>query len=66
MKELSSTFPPSITYSVPLDTTKAVTSGIHEIMLTLFEALGLVVIVVFIFLQGWRATLIPLLAVLFR
>ena len=63
MKELSATFPPSITYSVPLDTTKAVTSGIHEIMLTLFEALGLVVLVVFIFLQGWRATLIPLLAV---
>ncbi|MGC2480867.1 MAG: efflux RND transporter permease subunit, partial [Candidatus Sulfotelmatobacter sp.] len=63
MSELSATFPPSITYSVPLDTTKAVTSGIREIMLTLFEALGLVVIVVFIFLQGWRATLIPLLAV---
>ncbi|MGA8671506.1 MAG: efflux RND transporter permease subunit, partial [Terracidiphilus sp.] len=63
MKELSATFPPSITYSVPLDTTKAVTAGIHEIVLTLLEALGLVVIVVFIFLQGWRATLIPLLAV---
>jgi HAE1 family hydrophobic/amphiphilic exporter-1 len=63
MKELSATFPPSISYSVPLDTTKAVTAGIHEILLTLFEALGLVVIVVFIFLQGWRATLIPLLAV---
>ena len=47
----------------PLDTTKAVTAGIHEIVLTLLEALGLVVIVVFIFLQGWRATLIPLLAV---
>ena len=63
MKELSATFPPSITYSVPLDTTAAVTAGIHEIVLTLFEALGLVVVVVFIFLQGWRATLIPLLAV---
>src|SRR5580692_12270699 len=63
MKELSATFPPSISYSVPLDTTKAVTAGIHEILLTLFEALGLVVFVVFIFLQGWRATLIPLLAV---
>src|SRR5580692_3534896 len=63
MKELAATFPPSITYSVPLDTTKAVTAGIHEIVLTLLEALGLVVIVVFIFLQGWRATLIPLLAV---
>jgi HAE1 family hydrophobic/amphiphilic exporter-1 len=63
MKELAVNFPPSITYNVPLDTTKAVTAGIHEILLTLFEALGLVVIVVFIFLQGWRATLIPLLAV---
>src|SRR5580692_9104174 len=63
MKELSATFPSGISYSVPLDTTKAVTAGIHEIILTLLEALGLVVIVVFIFLQGWRATLIPLLAV---
>ena len=63
MKELSATFPASITYNVPLDTTKAVTAGIHEIVLTLVEALALVVIVVFIFLQGWRATLIPLLAV---
>jgi len=63
MKELSATFPSSITYDIPLDTTKAVTAGIHEIVLTLFEALALVVIVVFIFLQGWRATLIPLMAV---
>jgi hydrophobic/amphiphilic exporter-1 (mainly G- bacteria), HAE1 family len=63
MKELSATFPAGISYDVPLDTTKAVTAGIHEIVLTLAEALGLVVIVVFIFLQGWRATLIPLLAV---
>ena len=63
MKELSATFPPSISYDVPLDTTKAVSASIHEIVITLFEALGLVVIVVFIFLQGWRATLIPLLAV---
>jgi HAE1 family hydrophobic/amphiphilic exporter-1 len=63
MKELSATFPAGITYDVPLDTTKAVTAGIHEIVLTLVEALALVVIVVFIFLQGWRATLIPLLAV---
>ena len=63
MKELSASFPAGISYDIPLDTTKAVTAGIHEIVLTLLEALGLVVIVVFIFLQGWRATLIPLLAV---
>jgi hydrophobic/amphiphilic exporter-1 (mainly G- bacteria), HAE1 family len=63
MKELSATFPAGISYDIPLDTTKAVTAGIHEIVLTLLEALALVVIVVFIFLQGWRATLIPLLAV---
>jgi len=63
MKELSASFPAGITYDVPLDTTKAVTAGIHEIVITLLEALALVVIVVFIFLQGWRATLIPLLAV---
>ncbi len=63
MKELSATFPTGISYNVPLDTTKAVSSGIREIVITLLEALALVVIVVFIFLQGWRATLIPLLAV---
>ena len=63
MKELAVTFPSGISYDVPLDTTKAVTAGIHEIVLTLVEALVLVVVVVFIFLQGWRATLIPLLAV---
>ena len=63
MKDLSASFPPSITYNIPLDTTKAVTSGIREILYTLIEALGMVVIVVYIFLQGWRATLIPLLAV---
>jgi HAE1 family hydrophobic/amphiphilic exporter-1 len=63
MKDLSATFPAGISYDIPLDTTKAVTAGIHEIALTLVEALVLVVIVVFVFLQGWRATLIPLLAV---
>ena len=46
-----------------LDTTQAVREGIKEIVHTLFEALVLVIIVVYIFLQGWRATLIPLLAV---
>ena len=50
-------------YDVPLDTTKAVTAGIHEIVITLGIALLLVILVVYIFLQGWRATLIPLMAV---
>src|SRR6202795_3639043 len=63
IKELSATFPPGITYDVPLATTKAVTAGIREIVFTLVEVLPLVVLVVFLFLQGWRATLIPLLAV---
>jgi HAE1 family hydrophobic/amphiphilic exporter-1 len=63
LDELQKTFPPGIKYDVPLDTTKAVSAGIHEIILTLSIALVLVIIVVFIFLQGWRATLIPLLAV---
>jgi HAE1 family hydrophobic/amphiphilic exporter-1 len=63
LAELSKTFPAGVTYNVPLDTTKAVTAGIHEIVTTLFLSLLFVIIVVFVFLQGWRATLIPLLAV---
>ena len=63
IQELSKRFPTDLTYTVSLDTTAAVTAGMHEILYTLLEALGLVVIVVYIFLQGWRATLIPLLAV---
>src|SRR2546430_9520869 len=50
-------------YAVSLDQTLSVTEGIREILKTLFEALALVVVVVFIFLQGFRATLIPLCAV---
>jgi HAE1 family hydrophobic/amphiphilic exporter-1 len=63
MAELSKRFPPDMKYEVALDTTLAVTAGMHEIEKTLEEALLLVAIVVFIFLQGWRATLIPLIAV---
>ncbi len=63
MRKLSEKFPNDLDYVVALDTTLAVTEGMKEIMHTLFEALVLVIIVVFIFLQGWRATLIPLLAV---
>lgn len=63
MEELKSRFPDDLDYVVALDTTLAVTEGINEIMHTLFEALVLVILVVFLFLQGWRPTLIPLLAV---
>jgi hydrophobic/amphiphilic exporter-1 (mainly G- bacteria), HAE1 family len=63
IKQLSEKFPADLDYVVCLDTTLAVTEGMVEIQHTLIEALVLVIIVVFIFLQGWRATLIPLLAV---
>src|SRR3974390_278298 len=63
MATLKQSFPPDLDYVVALDTTLAVTEGMKEIEHTLFEAIVLVIIVVFIFLQGWRATLIPLLAV---
>src|SRR6185312_3945877 len=63
MAELRERFPADLDYTVSLDTTKAVSAGIHEIEITLFEALALVVLVVFLFLQNWRATLIPLIAV---
>ncbi|MDD4916109.1 MAG: efflux RND transporter permease subunit [Methylococcales bacterium] len=63
MEELKSRFPDDLDYVVALDTTTAVTQGIKEITHTLFEALALVILVVFVFLQGWRPTLIPLLAV---
>src|SRR5215470_14000693 len=63
MKELKERFPDDLDYVISLDTTLPVTEGIKEIEHTLFEAIVLVLIVVFLFLQGWRATLIPLLAV---
>ncbi len=63
MEELKKRFPPDLDYTVALDTTLAVTEGMQEIKSTFIEALVLVVLVVFVFLQGWRATLIPLLAV---
>ncbi|MEP6672978.1 MAG: efflux RND transporter permease subunit, partial [Chthoniobacter sp.] len=63
MKEMAQRFPQDLDYAVSLDTTLAVTEGMVEIQHTLLEAIILVIIVVFIFLQGWRATLIPLLAV---
>ena len=63
MAEVETRFPPGIKQEVTLDTTAAISAGIDEIVHTLFEAVVLVVIVVFVFLQNWRATLIPLLTV---
>lgn len=63
MEKLRQSFPPDLDYVIALDTTLAVTEGMKEIEHTLVEAIVLVIIVVFLFLQGWRATLIPLLAV---
>jgi len=63
MEDLAKRFPPGIEYRVSLDTTVPVKAGIKEIVVTLLEAIALVVLVVFVFLQSWRATLIPLLTV---
>ncbi len=63
MSELSESFPPGMQYEITLDTTLPIQEGITEIVHTLFEAVLLVILVVFIFLQNWRATLIPLLTV---
>lgn len=63
MESLKGQFPEDLEYTVSLDTTKAVTAGINEIVHTLIEAVVLVVLVVFIFLQSFRATLIPILTV---
>jgi hydrophobe/amphiphile efflux-1 (HAE1) family protein len=61
--ELGKNLPPGVTLSVPFDTTPFVTASIKEVVITLAEALLLVALVVFVFLQSWRATLIPMLAV---
>jgi HAE1 family hydrophobic/amphiphilic exporter-1 len=63
MKQLQQRFPQDLDYVVSLDTTLAVSRGLEETLTTLWQALLLVTLVVYIFLQGWRASLIPLLAV---
>jgi len=63
MEEARERFPADLDYALGLDTTRAITEGISEIVKTLFIAIILVIIVVFIFLQGWRPTLIPTIAV---
>ena len=63
MDELKGRFPGGLDYAITLDTTLPVTEGIREIVQTLIEAMILVILVVFLFLQNWRATLIPMIAV---
>ncbi|HLJ46328.1 MAG TPA: multidrug efflux RND transporter permease subunit [Bryobacteraceae bacterium] len=63
MEQLKQRFPDDVDYKIAIDTTLPVTAGIREIIITLIEALLLVALVVYVFLQDWRATLIPLLAV---
>ena len=63
MRGLSKRFPDGLTYSIPYDTTRFVEVSIREVLITLSEAMVLVFLVVFIFLQNWRATLIPTIAV---
>ena len=63
LEELKKRFPEGVDYVIPFDTTRFVNASIREVVKTLFEAMLLVAIVVFVFLQNWRATLIPLLAV---
>ncbi len=63
LKSLSASFPTDLTYDVVLDNTVFVQASLTEVVHTFFEALALVLIVVFLFLQNWRATLIPMLAV---
>ena len=63
MLDLKQRFPADLDYAIGLDTTQSVTEGIREIVQTLLIAIVLVILVVFIFLQNWRATLIPMIAV---
>lgn len=63
MKTLSSAFPAGLSYQVPLDTTAFVTASLAEVLKTLLIAFALVFLVVFVFLQNWRATLIPAVVV---
>src|ERR1700756_3510873 len=63
MAQLKQRFPEDVDYAISLDQTASVTEGIREILITLLIAIVLVILVVYLFLQDWRATLIPLLAV---
>lgn len=63
MEEISRNFPEGMSYEIPFDMTTYISESIHEVYKTLFEALVLVIVVVYLSLQSWRATVIPLVAV---
>ena len=63
MAKMKESFPADVDYVITLDTTDAVTAGMHEIVITLGIAFVLVILVVYVFLQDWRATIIPMMAV---
>ncbi|HEX4000120.1 MAG TPA: multidrug efflux RND transporter permease subunit [Pirellulales bacterium] len=63
LNELRADFPSGIAYAIPYDTTTFVRDSIHDVVTTLFEAIALVALVVLVFLQNWRAALVPLLAI---
>jgi hydrophobe/amphiphile efflux-1 (HAE1) family protein len=63
MAELSESFPPGLNYEIPYDTTLFISASLEEVVVTLTQAIGLVILVIFIFLQDWRTTLIPAVAI---
>lgn len=63
LEDASKLFPEDMTYSIPYDSTDFITASIHEVVKTFVEALILVILIIFIFLQSWRATIIPFIAV---
>lgn len=63
MQELSASFPPGIKYAIPYDTTLFVQASLREVLITLVQTITLVILVIFVFLQDWRTTLIPTIAI---
>jgi HAE1 family hydrophobic/amphiphilic exporter-1 len=63
LDRLSQRFPPGLKYQVAFETTSVISESIHEVLMTLFEAIALVIIVMFVFLQDWRSTLIPAITI---
>ncbi|MBD2713106.1 efflux RND transporter permease subunit, partial [Limnospira platensis] len=63
MQELSASFPPGVRYAIPYDTTLFVQASLQEVVITLLQTITLVILVIFVFLQDWRTTLIPTIAI---